>query len=50
MRFALQKYALTHFTRKRNVNLEASNRINNEEIAPSLVVRILGLQLDSKLC
>jgi hypothetical protein len=49
MRFAPQKYTLTHFTRKRNVNLEAPIRINNEEIAPSPVVRILGLQLDSKL-
>jgi hypothetical protein len=49
MQFAPQKYTLTHFTRKRNVNLEAPIRINNEEIAPSPVVRILGLQLDSRL-
>jgi hypothetical protein len=49
MRFAPQKYTLTHFTGKRNVGLEAPIRINNEEIAPSPVVRILGLQLDSKL-
>lgn len=50
MRFAAQKYTLTHFTRRRNCNPKAPIRIDNEELAPSPVVRILGLQLDTRLC
>lgn len=42
MRFAPQKYTLTHFTRRSNLDLEASIRIGDRVIAPSLVVRVLG--------
>jgi hypothetical protein len=48
MRFAPQKYILTHFTWRRCFDLEAPIRIQDRVIAPSPVVRILGLQLDTK--
>ena len=43
-------YSLTRFTRSSNFDLEAPIRIGDRVIAPSPVVRVLGLQLDSKLC
>jgi hypothetical protein len=49
MRFAPQKYTLTHFTQRNGFDLEAPVRIQGRTIAPSPVVRILGLQLDSRL-
>ena len=49
MRFALSKYTLTHFTRRRGVNLQALARLQGVTIKPKPVVRILGMQLDSKL-
>src|SRR6266487_7043653 len=49
MRFALQKYTLTHFTRHRGFDLEAQATLQGITIQPSLVIRILGIQLDSKL-
>ena len=50
MRFAPQKYTLTHFTRRSNFDLEAPVRIGDRVIAPSPAVRILGLQLDTNRC
>jgi hypothetical protein len=49
MRFAPKKYTLTHFTRRSNFDLEAQIRINGREIAPKPVVRIIGVQLDTRL-
>jgi hypothetical protein len=49
MKFALRKYTLTHFTQRSNFDLEAPIRINGREIALKPVVRILGVQLDTKL-
>jgi hypothetical protein len=49
MKFALRKYTLTHFTQRSNFDLEAPIQINGREIAPKPVVRILGVQLDTKL-
>ena len=49
MWFALQKYALTHFTCRSNFDLEALVRISGSEIALSPVIQILGLQLGSRL-
>jgi hypothetical protein len=50
MRLAPQKYTLTHFTRRSNFDLEAPVWVEGREIAPSPIVRILGLQLETKLC
>ena len=49
IRFALDKYRQTHFTRRRGTNGQAPVRLQGVEIKPKPVVRILGLQLDSKL-
>ena len=49
MRFAPQKYKLTHFTRRHGFDLEAPVQIQGRTIAPSPAVRVLGVQLDSKL-
>ena len=49
MRFAPQKYKLTHFTRRHGFDLEALVQIQGRTIAPSPVVQILGVQLDSRL-
>ena len=49
MRFAPKKYTLTHFTRRRGFDLGAPIQIGTRTIAPSPVVQILGLQLDSRL-
>jgi len=49
MRFAPRKYTLTHFTRRSSFDLKASVRIEGREIEPSPVVRVLWLQLDTKL-
>ncbi len=49
MRFAPQKYTLTHFTRRRGFDLEAPVTLQGTEIQPIPVVRVLGIQLDSKL-
>jgi hypothetical protein len=49
MRFALQKYKLTHFTQKNGFNLKAPVQVQGRTIAPSPVVQILGLQLDTRL-
>ena len=49
MRFTLCEYTPTHFIRQRNFDLTATVQVGDSIIAPSPVVRILGLQLDSKL-
>ena len=49
MQFALKKYTLTYFTQKRGFDLGAPIQIGTCTIAPSPVVQILGLQLDSRL-
>jgi len=49
MRFALNKYTLTHFTRRRGFNLQAPVQLQGAEARPRPSVKILGLQLDPKL-
>ena len=49
MQFAPNKYTLTHFTRCRRYNLQAPVRLQGVVVKPEPVVRILGLQLDTKL-
>jgi hypothetical protein len=49
MRFAPNKYTLTHLTRRRGFDLQAPVRLQGAVVEPEPVVRILGLQLDSKL-
>jgi len=49
MRFAPNKYTLTHLIRRRRINLHALVRLQGVVVEPEPVVRILGLQLDSKL-
>ena len=49
MRFALDKYTLTHFTRHRGINIQTLVKLQRVEIQPKPVVRILRLQLDTKL-
>lgn len=50
MRFAINKYTLTHFTRRRGFNLQAPVQLQDVTVQPELSVRILGIQVDSKLC
>jgi hypothetical protein len=49
MRFAPNKYTLTHFTRRRGFDVQAPVRLRDTVVQPKPVVRILGVQLDSKL-
>lgn len=50
MKFAPQKYTLTHFSRRRNTfNMEHPARLGEIVLAPQSSVRILGVILDSKL-
>src|SRR5579862_5135934 len=49
MRFAPDKYHLTHFTRQNRFDLTAPVQIGDQTIRPSPTIRILGLQLDSRL-
>ena len=49
MQFAPQKYTLTHFTRRRGFDLGAQVTLQGVAVQPSPVVRVLGVQLDSKL-
>jgi hypothetical protein len=49
MRFAMSKYTLTHFTRRRDVNIHVPVRLQGLLVEPKPVVQVLGLQLDSKL-
>lgn len=49
MRFAPQKYKLTHFTWRNDFDLEAPVQAQGRTIAPSPAVRILGLHLDTRL-
>ena len=49
MRFAPNKYTLTHLTRRRRIDLHALVRLQGVVVELEPVVRILGLQLDSKL-
>lgn len=50
MRFAPEKYALTHFTRQRCYNLEAAVQLEGGVmVTPSPTMRVLGLILDTKL-
>ena len=49
MRFAPQKYKLTHFTRRHSFDLEALVRIQGRTITPLPTVQILGVQLNSRL-
>jgi hypothetical protein len=50
MQFAISKYTLTHFTRRRDVNIYVLVRLQGLLVKPKPVVQVLGLQLDSKLC
>jgi hypothetical protein len=50
MRFVISKYTLTHFTRRRDVNIYVPVRLQGLLVEPKLVVQVLGLKLDSKLC
>jgi hypothetical protein len=49
MRFAPNKYTLTHFTRRRGFDLQAPVRLREVTVQPEPSVRILGIQVDSKL-
>lgn len=49
MTFALQKYTLTHFTRRRHQETQAPARLGHITVQPSPTMRILGVLLDSKL-
>lgn len=49
MKFALQKYTLTHFTRQRQQNMKAMANLEQVTIMPTTSVIILGVVLDSKL-
>ena len=49
MQFALDKYKLTHFTRRRGLELTRPVRLGGITIQPSPSVTVLGLRLDSDL-
>jgi hypothetical protein len=49
LHFAPAKFGLTHFTKSKQFDLTQAVRLDGTEIAPSPSIRILGLQLDSKL-
>ena len=49
MCFAPNKYALTHFTRRRGFDLQAPVQLQEVTVRPKPAVRILGIQVDSKL-
>jgi hypothetical protein len=49
MRFAPNKYHLTHFTRKRRVDLTAPVQIAGAIVEPEPTLRILGVTLDKRL-
>jgi len=49
MRFAPQKYTLTHFTQMQGFNTGLAVQLGPVTVRPEPVVKILGLQLDSKL-
>ena len=51
IRFALQKYKLVHFSRSRKgkFNMKAKIQLGETEKEPTQDVRILGVQVDSKL-
>jgi hypothetical protein len=49
MRFAPNKYTLTHFTQRKGFDMQAPVRLRETTVQPKPVVRILGLQVDSKL-
>jgi len=49
MRFAPNKYTLTHLTRCKRINLHALVRLQGVVVELEPVIRILGLQLDFKL-
>lgn len=50
MRFAPTKYTLTHFSKCQSFDLQAPVQLQEVEVQPQPVVRILELQLDTKLC
>ena len=49
MRFAPHKYTLTHFTRQRTQDINATVDLGPIKVKPMPVVRVLGVQLDTKL-
>jgi len=49
MKFAPNKFTLAHFTRRRGIDTNTPVRLGEVEVTPSQTVRILGLQLDTKL-
>lgn len=49
MRFATSKHTLTHFTRRKDVDIQVPVRLQGLVVDPKPVVQVLGLQLDSKL-
>jgi hypothetical protein len=49
MKFAPDKYTLTHFTKRRTFDTTTPVQIGSTEIYPSPTTKVLGLLLDSKL-
>lgn len=49
MKFAASKYTLTHFTRRRHFDLTTAVHLGEITISPTPSVRILGVQLDTRL-
>ena len=49
MQFSLDKYTLTHFTRRQGFDLQTSVQLQGVTVKPKPVVKILGLQVDTKL-
>jgi hypothetical protein len=49
MQFAISKYTLTYFTRRKDVNIYILVKLQGLLVEPKLVVQVLGLQLDFKL-
>jgi len=50
MRFALAKYTLTHFTRRRGFDLQAPVELAKTTVSPKPSVKVLGIMLDTRLC
>jgi hypothetical protein len=49
MRFSPNKYTLAYFTRRRRFDVNAPARLGEVEVRLLQTVKILGLQLDTKL-
>ena len=49
MKFALNKYTLTYFTRRRGFDLQTPANLQGVAVIPTPTVQILGVKLDTKL-